>query len=67
MSGELTGEDRPAMPPVRLSSEAELARDALAAPLFAWAARLASWAGEEGGAAGAGVPVGAGGELLEDS
>lgn len=68
MSGETTGGDRPAMPPVRLSSEAELARDALAAPLFSWAARLSAWAGEPGsGAAGAdgpGVPVGAGGELL---
>ncbi|MFC4497286.1 hypothetical protein ACFPA8_24450 [Streptomyces ovatisporus] len=70
----MTGGDRPAMPPVRLPSEAELARDALAAPLFAWAARLASWAGDGsadgvGGAGGkdegaAGVPVGAGGELL---
>ncbi|WP_181765475.1 hypothetical protein [Streptomyces albidus (ex Kaewkla and Franco 2022)] len=69
MSGELTGDDRPAMPPVRLPSEAELARDALAAPLFARAARLASWAGAEGGAgngSAAGVPVGAGGELLAD-
>src|ERR671924_282339 len=68
MSGETTGGDRPAMPPVRLSSEAELARDALAAPLLAWAARLAAWAGGEGGGTGgesaAGVPVGAGGELL---
>jgi hypothetical protein len=65
MSGETTGGDRPAMPPVRLSSEAELARDALAAPLFSWAARLAAWAGGEGGAGSAdGVPVGAGGELL---
>jgi hypothetical protein len=71
MSGELTGDDRPAMPPVRLLSEAELARDALAAPLFASAAKLASWAGGEGGAAGegtdgGGVPVGAGGELLAE-
>jgi hypothetical protein len=64
MSGETTGGDRPAMPPVRLSSEAELARDALAAPLFSWAARLAAWAGGEGGGSAAGVPVGAGGELL---
>ncbi|SCK22684.1 hypothetical protein [Streptomyces sp. WMMB 322] len=64
MSGETTGGDRPALPPVRLSSEAELARDALAAPLFSWAARLAAWAGEEAGAGRAGVPVGAGGELL---
>ncbi|NLU74739.1 hypothetical protein HCC61_19000 [Streptomyces sp. HNM0575] len=75
MSGEPTGGDRPAaMPPVRLSSESELARDALAAPLFQWAARLAVWAGAEGGTGGGtggvggegaeGVPVGAGGELL---
>ncbi|WP_314172885.1 hypothetical protein [Streptomyces winkii] len=68
MSGETTGGDRPAMPPVRLTSEAELARDALAAPLFSWAASLADWAGgadggaKDGGASG--VPVGAGGELL---
>ncbi|MFJ9788703.1 hypothetical protein [Streptomyces globosus] len=33
------------LPPVRLPSEAELARDALAAPLFAAAVRLARWAG----------------------
>ncbi|SCK30104.1 hypothetical protein H181DRAFT_02393 [Streptomyces sp. WMMB 714] len=69
MSGEMTGGDVPAMPPVRLPSEAELARDALAAPLFAWAAKLASWAEDGGGDAtggsgGKGVPVGAGGELL---
>ncbi|KNB53058.1 hypothetical protein [Streptomyces caatingaensis] len=51
--------DRPTMPPVRLLSDAELARDALSAPLFARAARLARWAGE-------GTPVGAGGELLAD-
>ncbi|MGW7515547.1 hypothetical protein ACWGJ2_08125 [Streptomyces sp. NPDC054796] len=55
----MTGDDRPTMPPVRLPSEAELARDALAAPLFSRAARLARWAE-------AGVPVGAGGELLSD-
>ncbi|KUL54651.1 hypothetical protein ADL22_03000 [Streptomyces sp. NRRL F-4489] len=52
--------DRPTMPPVRLHPEAELARDALSAPLMARAARLARWA--EGG-----VPVGAGGELGEKS
>ncbi|MEV5507399.1 hypothetical protein [Streptomyces orinoci] len=51
--------DRPTMPPVRLHSDAELARDALSAPLFARAVRLARWAGE-------GTPVGAGGELLSD-
>ncbi|MGW8380491.1 hypothetical protein [Streptomyces sp. ODS28] len=55
----MSGDDRPTMPPVRLPSEAELARDALAAPLFTRAAKLARWSGE-----GAGVPVGAGGELL---
>ncbi|MFI9718905.1 hypothetical protein ACIHFE_04500 [Streptomyces sp. NPDC052396] len=49
--------ERPTMPPVRLHSDAELARDALSAPLFARAVRLARWAGE-------GTPVGAGGELL---
>lgn len=71
----MTGDDRRAVPPVRLPSEAELARDALAAPLFARAVRLASWAGGEPGATGegaagagaaAGVPVGAGGELLAE-
>ncbi|WP_414169582.1 hypothetical protein ACMATS_29175 [Streptoverticillium reticulum] len=49
--------DRPTMPPVRLPSDAELARDALSAPLFSRAVQLARWAGE-------GTPVGAGGELL---
>lgn len=65
MSGDQTGGDRPAMamPPVRLASEAELARDALAAPLLSRAVRLADWAG---GADGAGrTPVGAGDELLD--
>ncbi|GAA0468188.1 hypothetical protein ABZ951_24725 [Streptomyces sp. NPDC046215] len=51
--------DRPTMPPVRLHSDAELARDALSAPLFTRAAKLARWAGE-------GTPVGAGGELLAE-
>ncbi|SOD58366.1 hypothetical protein SAMN06297387_101111 [Streptomyces zhaozhouensis] len=51
-------DDRPVMPPVRLPSVDELARQALAAPLLSRALRLAAWA--EGG-----VPVGAGGELLE--
>ncbi|MFG2190967.1 hypothetical protein [Streptomyces sp. NPDC048639] len=54
MSGE-----RPTMPPVRLPSEAELARDALAAPLFARSVRLARWAGPH-------AQVGAGGELLDE-
>ncbi|GAA2989624.1 hypothetical protein [Streptomyces fulvorobeus] len=51
--------ERPSLPPVRLHSEAELARDALAAPLLARAVRLARWAGP-------GTRVGAGGELAED-
>ncbi|MGW1071842.1 hypothetical protein [Streptomyces sp. NPDC002537] len=51
--------DRPTMPPVRLPSDAELARDALSSPLLTRAARLARWAGE-------GTPVGAGGELLAE-
>ncbi|MCP3822832.1 hypothetical protein NLX86_33570 [Streptomyces sp. A3M-1-3] len=50
--------ERPTLPPVRLHSDAELARDALATPLMARAVRLARWAGP-------GTPVGAGGELLE--
>ncbi|MFJ8307494.1 MULTISPECIES: hypothetical protein [unclassified Streptomyces] len=51
--------DRPILPPVRLNSEAELARDALSAPLLARAVRLARWAGPE-------TRVGAGGELVEE-
>ncbi|MEU7277889.1 hypothetical protein AB0A69_03680 [Streptomyces sp. NPDC045431] len=51
--------DRPTLPPVRLPSDAELARDALAAPLLARAVRLARWAGP-------GTRVGAGGELVEE-
>ncbi|WP_112469262.1 hypothetical protein [Streptomyces triticisoli] len=39
--------DRSPLPPVRLASEPELARDALATPLLSHAARLARWA--EGG------------------
>ncbi|MFJ9325532.1 hypothetical protein ACIRPN_04290 [Streptomyces sp. NPDC101230] len=50
--------ERPILPPVRLHSEAELARDALAAPLFVRAVRLARWAGPD-------ARVGAGGELVE--
>ncbi len=50
--------ERPSLPPVRLNSEAELARDALAAPLFVRAVELARWAGPE-------TRVGAGGELVE--
>ncbi|MEU9115242.1 hypothetical protein AB0D04_26525 [Streptomyces sp. NPDC048483] len=52
--------DRPTLPPVRLHSEAELARDALSAPLMARAAKLARWAER-------GVPVGAGGEILHEA
>ncbi|MET7800751.1 hypothetical protein [Streptomyces decoyicus] len=51
--------DRPTLPPVRLLSEAELAREALSAPLLARAAKLARWAER-------GVPVGVGGEILEE-
>ncbi|NBE54050.1 hypothetical protein [Streptomyces boluensis] len=51
-------EERPTLPPVRLNSEAELARDALAVPLLARAVRLARWAGPD-------TRVGAGGELVE--
>jgi hypothetical protein len=53
----MTGDARPAMPPVHLPSEAELARDALAAPLFSRAVALTRWAGDR-------LRVGAGGELL---
>lgn len=51
--------DRPTLPPVRLPSDAELARDALAVPLLARAVRLARWAGP-------GTRVGAGGELVDE-
>ncbi|KAA6222572.1 hypothetical protein CP973_12085 [Streptomyces albofaciens JCM 4342] len=51
--------ERPTLPPVRLHSDAELARDALSAPLFARAAQLARWAEP-------GVPVGVGGELFQE-
>ncbi|MGK5627354.1 hypothetical protein [Streptomyces sp. URMC 123] len=51
--------DRITMPPVRLPSDAQLASDALSAPLFARAVRLARWAAP-------GTPVGAGGELLHE-
>lgn len=50
---------RPALPPVRLHSDAELARDALGTPLLARAVRLARWAGPE-------TRVGAGGELVDE-
>ncbi|MEV8036406.1 hypothetical protein [Streptomyces sp. NPDC086182] len=51
--------DSSSLPPVRLHSEAQLARDALAAPLLSRAARLTRWAGP-------GTRVGAGGELVEE-
>ncbi|MFJ5274025.1 hypothetical protein [Streptomyces sp. NPDC088358] len=51
--------DSSPLPPVRLTSEAELARDALATPLLSRAARLARWAGPD-------TRVGAGGELVEE-
>ncbi|RFU82429.1 hypothetical protein DY218_32910 [Streptomyces triticagri] len=47
------------LPPVRLHPEAQLARDALAAPLLARAVRIARWAGPE-------TRVGAGGELIDE-
>ncbi|MEU1215794.1 hypothetical protein ABZ424_26025 [Streptomyces sp. NPDC005790] len=50
--------ERPSLPPVRLHTEAELARDALAAPLLARAVRLARWAGPD-------TRVGPGGELVD--
>lgn len=52
-------EDRPTLPPVRLLSDAELARQALATPLLTRAVRLARWAGPE-------TRVGAGGELVAE-
>ncbi|MEU9287497.1 hypothetical protein AB0D57_22940 [Streptomyces sp. NPDC048275] len=51
--------DSSPFPPVRLHSEAELARDALATPLLSRAARLARWAGPD-------TRVGPGGELVEE-
>ncbi|MEU8518387.1 hypothetical protein [Streptomyces sp. NBC_01216] len=51
--------DRPTLPPVRLHTDAELARDALVTPLLARAVRLARWAGPE-------TMVGAGGELVDE-
>ncbi|KUJ68930.1 hypothetical protein ACZ90_15790 [Streptomyces albus subsp. albus] len=50
--------DRPTMPPVLLHTEAELARDALGAPLLTRAVRLARWSAPH-------KRVGAGGELTE--
>jgi hypothetical protein len=51
--------DSSPLPPARLRSEAELARDALATPLLSRAVRLARWAGPT-------TRVGAGGELVEE-
>ncbi|MFF9409658.1 hypothetical protein ACF1B0_29670 [Streptomyces anandii] len=51
--------DRSPLPPVRLVSEPELARDALATPLLSRAARLARWAGPD-------TRVDAGGVLVEE-
>jgi len=51
--------DSSPLPPVRLAPEAELAREALAAPLLARAARLARWAGP-------GTRVDAGGGLVDE-
>ncbi len=51
--------DSSPLPPVRLHSEAELARDALAAPLLSRAARLARWAGPD-------TRVETGGVLVEE-
>ncbi|MFB7256348.1 hypothetical protein [Streptomyces nojiriensis] len=52
----MSADSHPMLPPVRLHSDAELARDALGAPLFARAVRLARWAGPD-------TRVGVGGEL----
>ncbi|MFD4373185.1 hypothetical protein [Streptomyces sp. NPDC058486] len=51
--------EHPTLPPVLLPSDAELAREALAAPLLAHAVRLARWAGPD-------TRVGAGGELVDE-
>lgn len=51
--------DSSILPPARLRPEAELARDALAAPVLSRAARLARWAGP-------GTRVDAGGVLVEE-
>ncbi|MGW0389674.1 hypothetical protein ACWDYJ_02010 [Streptomyces sp. NPDC003042] len=55
----MSAEPHPTLPPVRLHSDAELARDALVAPLFARAVRLARWAGPH-------TRVDVGGELVAD-
>lgn len=53
----MSAESHPTLPPVRLHSDAELARDALGAPLFGRAVRLARWAGPD-------TRVGLDGELV---
>ncbi|MFD7259619.1 hypothetical protein [Streptomyces sp. NPDC059874] len=55
----MSAEPHPTLPPVRLPADAELARDALVAPLFARAVRLARWAGPD-------TRVEVGGELVAD-
>ncbi|MGZ9930245.1 hypothetical protein ACXNSR_10155 [Streptomyces sp. NC-S4] len=55
----MSADSHPTLPPARLRSDAELARDALGAPLFARAVRLARWAGPD-------TRVGVGGELATD-
>lgn len=55
----MSADSHPTLPPVRLHSDAELARDALGAPLFARAVRLARWAGPD-------TRIGVGGELATD-
>jgi hypothetical protein len=57
----MTSPDHSALPPVRLPSEDELAEQALATPLLSRAIELARWT-----AAGEGVTVGSGGELLSE-
>ncbi|MFJ6743487.1 hypothetical protein ACIQOU_32030 [Streptomyces sp. NPDC091279] len=51
--------DSSPLPPVRLTSDTELARDALSTPLLSRAARLARWAGPD-------TRVDAGGELVDE-
>ncbi|WP_030292270.1 hypothetical protein [Streptomyces katrae] len=53
----MSAEPHATLPPVRLPSDAELARHALVAPLFARAVRLARWAGPD-------TRVDIGGELV---
>ncbi|MFB6620190.1 hypothetical protein ACFCV9_39240 [Streptomyces sp. NPDC056367] len=55
----MSAEPHPTLPPVRLPADAELARDALVAPLFARAVRLARWAGPD-------TRIEIGGELAAD-